>query len=142
MVRSHLLMESHYAQWSHENILRLHFEALETDSLKLIALIAAFMGLNTISPDKMSEIDEKLSKRSVSKLIESLVIESTASVSRQTRTLHGSTGSKRVRDEKTGFQTGHVSDYRPGDWRYLWTDEQKALVSEAILAEKNADAAG
>lgn len=43
-------------------------------------------------------------------------------------------GNWRARDVETGFQTGHVSDYREGDWRGLWSDGQKRLFEELIGA--------
>lgn len=39
----------------------------------------------------------------------------------------------RAFDTATGFQSGHVSDYREGDWRYLLTAEQRARL-EALIA--------
>ena len=40
----------------------------------------------------------------------------------------------RAYDHETGFQTGHVSDYRDGDWQQILTDEQKARLDAAIAA--------
>lgn len=36
----------------------------------------------------------------------------------------------RAFDVGTGFQTGHVSDHRSGDWRALLSDEEKRVVHE------------
>lgn len=36
----------------------------------------------------------------------------------------------RAFDVGTGFQTGHVSDHKPGDWRLLLSDDEKRIVHE------------
>jgi hypothetical protein len=41
-------------------------------------------------------------------------------------------GTVRFWDPQTGFQSGHVSDYRCGDWRILLTDDQKLRLDQAI----------
>jgi hypothetical protein len=43
----------------------------------------------------------------------------------------------RAFDTETGFQSGHVSDYRDGDWRTLLTAGQQARL-EALIAEGEA----
>ena len=40
----------------------------------------------------------------------------------------------RARDIETDFQSGHVSDYRDGDWRWLLTAEQQAAINALIEA--------
>jgi hypothetical protein len=48
-------------------------------------------------------------------------------------------GDRTVRafDVETGFQSGHVSSYREGDWRTILTDGQKAAV-ENLIADARA----
>jgi len=45
--------------------------------------------------------------------------------------------SLRAFDPATGFQSGHVSDYRDGDWRTILTADQQARL-EALIAEGDA----
>lgn len=45
----------------------------------------------------------------------------------------------RVYDTATGFQTGHVSDYRDGDWRQILTPEQQDTLSALIDRHGRAD---
>ncbi len=42
------------------------------------------------------------------------------------------TGWERAFDVETGFQSGHVSDYRDGDWRKILTPEQQATLDEIL----------
>lgn len=41
-------------------------------------------------------------------------------------------GSSRAYDVLTGFQSGHVSDYRDGDWQTLLTHDQKRQMGAAL----------
>jgi hypothetical protein len=41
-------------------------------------------------------------------------------------------GTTRIWDPITGFQSGHVSDYRPGDWRLLLTGDEKKRLDQTI----------
>jgi hypothetical protein len=41
-------------------------------------------------------------------------------------------GTIRFWDPHTGFQSGHISDYRDGDWRFLLSEDQKRRLDEAI----------
>jgi hypothetical protein len=38
----------------------------------------------------------------------------------------------RVRDATTDFQTGHVSDYKSGDWAHILDEDQRAQLDKAI----------
>lgn len=40
----------------------------------------------------------------------------------------------RARDKETGFQSGHVSDYHDGDWRWLLSAEQQSGLNALIEA--------
>lgn len=41
-------------------------------------------------------------------------------------------GSQRALDLKTGFQSGHVSNYKEGDWRYILTQTEIDRVHDAM----------
>ena len=41
-------------------------------------------------------------------------------------------GSVRAFDRATGFQSGHVSDYRDGDWRHLLSPAQQSLIHDSF----------
>ncbi len=42
------------------------------------------------------------------------------------------TGWERAFDVETGFQSGHVSDYRDGDWRHILTREQQTALDQIL----------
>ena len=82
----------------------------------------------------------KYAKESVRALIETMEREvdtenPVAAPTRQAGTVLLPGGAQaRALDVATGFQSGHVSDYRDGDWQTLLTAEQKALVDERLGA--------
>lgn len=41
-------------------------------------------------------------------------------------------GSYRIYDTKTGFQSGHISDYEDGGWRELFDSEQQTLIEREL----------
>ena len=132
IVRSQLEMDAHYDRWQAHHLLRLPYAGLENDSRTLIRRIAGFMQLDDIATASIEQIDRDLSKQSVRRLVERLDPEAVDPASSVATLIRGSADAVRAFDQETGFQTGHVSDYRSGDWQHLWTDEQKEIVARAI----------
>jgi len=129
-------MASHYAKWPSSNILRLQFDLLEIDSINLIWRIANFMALPAMSDEKIRGIDAKLSKKQLKKEISELertVFDGIETVKKHSVSkVTGTSGNVRAYDNATGFQSGHVSEYRSGDWERLWSDKEKKIVDNAI----------
>lgn len=129
-------MDRHYDRWSPSSILQVAFEDIERDSLTIIRSIADFIGLPDTSADTIRQIGADLSKDNVRKKITELDSRAADAVGKPSADLppvvKGGDDNLRNFDLTTGFQTGHVSDYRPGDWQQLWSDEQKRLVDDAI----------
>lgn len=141
MVAYTMGMDSHYERWPSSRILRVSYDSLENDSINLIRRIAHFMELPAIDMEDFHEIDAKLSKTQVRKEIsrmDRVVFDGTENHDEHSLSrVKGASGTIRAFDDATGFQSGHVSDYRSGDWKHLWTDRQKQIVDDAIrIAQK------
>lgn len=114
-------VERYYDQWPEERILNVSYDDLENDSRRLVAAIADFIGLAGLGDAVISRVDESLSRSSVRELVVGL---------------DDADAGQRSFDETTGFQAGHVSNYRPGDWRKLWSDVEIAVVERILLREE------
>lgn len=140
-VTASLDMAAHYEQWPSSHILRVQFDALESDSINLIARIADFMGLPAIGAEHIHEIDAKLAKAQLRKRISNvdrIVFEDIGGLDEHSvSTVKGTSGKIRAYDEETGFQSGHVSDYCSGDWQHLWSDKEKQVIDNAIRIALN-----
>ena len=97
--------------------------------------IADFLGLS-IPDNTVSEVVASLSKEKVAARIKSVETsirhrEEAGQPVRDTELVRDvSSGWERAFDIETGFQSGHVSDYRDGDWRHILTPEQQAVLDE------------
>ncbi len=144
-----LHVDEQYDQWPSRNILNIPYDSIQNDSIDAIRRIAKFVGLPNPSMDTLTNIDFYFSKQQVRKRIaetEGRVFDQQGNVKRNAD-LHAvvEVGSGHVRafDVTSGFQSGHVSDYQPGDWEHLWTDRQKQMVNDAlVIAEHNSGTPG
>jgi len=129
-------MDRHYDRWSPSRILLVPFEAIENDGADMIRKIADFMCLPTIDEEIIQQLDADLSKTNVKQKIADLDCRARRSDGSPDAdsppVVKGSSTNIRNFDVATGFQTGHISDYRSGDWQHLWSEEQKKMVDEAI----------
>ncbi len=147
-VAKSLEIDSHYDRWPADRILNVSFESIETHSFDVIRRIAAFIGLPDLNEGILRDIDYRFSKRQVRKQISDLenrVFDGEGKVrqSADPEAIVEVLGQVRAFDADSGFQSGHVSDYRPGDWQRLWTDRQKQMVDDAIgAAQRSREAAG
>jgi len=138
VIRS-LAVDSQYEQWPSGSILSIPFDSIEADSIELIRQIAKFMGLSTVDKETLRKINFEYSKQQVRRRIaevEDHVFDQQGKVKHEVNpdaVIDGGFGRLRAYDVVSGFQSGHVTDYRPGDWKHLWTDRQKELVDDAIL---------
>jgi len=136
LIKDDFDVQRHYEQWPSSSILRIPYEAIERDSADLIRRIAGFMGLEAFDASEIQAISDELGKNLVKKKIAELdrrAFRPDGSIgAKPVATVIDDSGSVRAFDEDTGFQTGHISDYRSGDWQHLWSEEQKKLVDEAI----------
>ncbi len=142
MVMNDMRMDAHYENWPSSQILRISYDSLETDSRNLIHSIANFMQITSVNDDDIKDINTKLSKSQVKKKVSQMdgIVSGGADNLGQSSLskVEGASGVIRAFDDTTGFQSGHVSDYRAGDWQHLWSDEQKQLVDGAIrIATEN-----
>jgi len=131
--------DRHYDLWPAERILHIDFERIETSSLDVIRQISEFIGFPDIDEQILREVDVRFSKRQVKQKIADLeqrVLHRDGTIKDDVDPAAVLEGGGRVRafDVNSGFQSGHVSDYRPGDWQYLWTSREKKIVNDAIHA--------
>jgi len=100
--------------------------------------IAGFLGVE-IEEDVLLDIVRMYSKESVQRLIQRKE-QDIARRSREGRPIMSDEvvvlGPENIRvfDAETGFQSGHVSHYREGDWRSILTREQTAQLDARIAA--------
>ena len=140
LIKSRISFSEHYAGWPVSHILRLDFNDIEQAPLEVIEQIAEFMSLVQVSDEEIEAIGESLNKDRVRKKISALerAAQETAAhdEGQAVSTVQGNFGRPRIFDDRTGFQSGHVSDYQSGDWQRLWSAEEQALVDRVIRASQ------
>lgn len=116
------------------------YATMLADPLGTIRSLAAFLDL-TPGEDAVAAIAARLSKENVRQRIsnveKTLVARSQSGQPIDPADLVLMRNNRaRAYDHETGFQTGHVSDYRDGDWRQILTDEQKAQIDAALSGQR------
>lgn len=115
-----------------EKKLILPFSTIVHDSADAIARIAMFLGFN-VAEQARSEIEAKYSKKNVKQLIDKIDKLKESGADPDAIMLIGPPGEgQRAYDNKTGFQTGHVSNYRDGDWQTILTPEEQQNLNEKV----------
>ena len=138
-VSKSLAKEAHYDRWPADRILNIPFESIENQSDEVIRKIATFIGLSALNEKIIRSVDFRFSKQQVRKKIADLehhVLDGEGNFKQGVNpdAVVEALGQVRAFDVDSGFQSGHVTDYCPGDWRHLWTERQKQMVDAAIRA--------
>lgn len=112
------------------------YVAISQDPVRVVREIAAFLGAE-LAVGRSEEISAKLSKTAVKQLVDAAhqaVVDKVRAGEKvdANRVVVLSQKNWRAYDPSTGFQSGHVSDYRDGDWQTLLTEEQKAVINRLI----------
>ena len=112
------------------------YGAMQADPVQTIRTLARFLGL-AVDEAAIAAIAAKLSRENVKQRIadveKAIVARSQSGQPIDPADLVLLRGNRaRAYDHETGFQTGHVSDYREGDWRTILTAEQQAQIDAAL----------
>ncbi len=115
----------------HGRLLEIVYRDIADRAEAVVARIAAFMGIEIASPDaaeiaglfERDRVGETIRRAETAgaALLRGGQVDGLELVGNFDRT-------PRVLDLATGFQAGHLSDYRDGDWRQLLTREQLVAV--------------
>jgi hypothetical protein len=109
------------------NILKIRYDEIMNEPMEIIQKIDRFIGTG-VSFETIETINEQFSRKKMKEKVDGLKDIS----SEQARvnaaafdTVENMDGSVRVLDRSTGFQTGHVSFRKDGQWREELTEDQK-----------------
>lgn len=116
-----------------DRCLVVEYGAIGADPESTIETIATFIGVSPAA-GSAARIASALDKAKVRTLIESRDEEGLPDTASATRRIGPAVGFSRRMDIRTGFQSGHVSDYRDGDWRRILDDSQKREVDRVLGA--------
>lgn len=122
----------HYDKFSDRIIHRLKYHDILHQPLQIVDGLGKFLGFSP-SAEINHRIVHDLSKKNIQKLIQIKEGDVRCRLEcggklRETELIRNLDGTYRARDEKTGFQGGHISDYKDGDWMYLLTTDQRREV--------------
>jgi hypothetical protein len=126
----------HYDGFPANRLLRLDYREIADRPAAAAGRIAAFLAL-ALTPQTIETEVEAFSKAEVAKRIgqtERRLRERIAAGQKisPAEVVRLAGGAARAFDLETGFQSGHVSSYRDGDWRHLLTPEQQQRLEAAL----------
>ena len=126
----------YYKSFPRENILHLAYGNITSDPGKVCTEIIRFLSIDIPEADVKSIVD-MFSKNTVIKSIAkkeqdiSNNFQANEAVS-EDEIIRNYDGSLRAYDSETGFQSGHVTRYRDGDWRNILTRDEQGRMNEAL----------
>lgn len=98
--------------------LRLEYATIVADAEEAIRRIAGFLALDP-SDEEVRRMAALWSREAVAKLLRRLEERAATQGLPADEVFRRGDGKARLYDRATGFQSGHASDYRDGDWRRL-----------------------
>ena len=123
----------HYKNLSSE-ILIIKYEEIEIQPEILIKTLALYCELS-LSDDEISKISNKYKKSEVKKLIDKNDFEAKQNdnyANDKFKVLQLLDGNTRSYDLKTGFQTGHISNRKTGEWRKVFSTKEINTIIEKL----------
>ena len=126
----------HYRAFPPELSLPLAYDSITTRPMEVAAEIDAFLGLN-LPAEKLASAVAEFERDKVRRQIDAVVAEIVRghvadNIDITEALIVNADGTMRFCDPKTGFQSGHISDYRDGDWRITLMPDQKQRLDLAI----------
>jgi hypothetical protein len=141
-LRAAVTQDAHFMAIPTELRLTVDYPDIVQTPARVVGAIAERLGIETTADD-LSSIADKYSKSAVAEGIAKQDAEVVAQLERGDTPTDGTVvpvgqGRFRAFDPTTGFQTGHVSNYRDGDWKTILTAAQKQQVEDTIREAKAA----
>ena len=130
----------HYRQFSPEIAIGLDYIDIAEDPLSVALSLRDFLNLQ-LTVTQIETVVDKFTKGKVESLTANLgkgytgdneLGAENSSSSRPFARIQQEDGHERNFDLLTGFQSGHVSDYKCGDWRRILTPEQQEVASRVL----------
>ena len=143
-VRNAIASARHYDGFPPERALFVDYADIVARPAAVVDMIGEFLGA-PLAPETSDAIASGLDKQNVAHAIrqteQDLIRRSRASgaISSDELVVLGPQD-VRAFDTATGFQSGHVSDYREGDWKHLLTAQQRARLAALIAASNHSPA--
>lgn len=137
-VRAALPSQRHFSSFPPARSIVVEYADIVSEPSEVVGKIAQRLSI-AVTPSQVETIVTRLSKPSVAARIaekDRLIRQRISALQPVDRREVVVLGMKEYRafDKETGFQTGHVSDYREGDWRQILTTAQQVQL-EAVIAE-------
>ena len=105
----------------------IRYDQIVNEPIQTIQKIDSFIGTGA-SFETIEEINEQFSRKKVEQKVDGLKDISSSKILANAATLgavSNEDGSYRTFDKSTGFQAGHITSKRDGQWREVLSEEQK-----------------
>jgi len=132
VARGSMKITNHYLEQKHPDVLPVRYDDIISSPQETIRLLAKFLSL-TVTDKKIEDIARSLSREEVRRHLENMESQRTDAETAQEEngqpgaltTAQNLDGSVRVYDHATGFQTNHISSNSDGEWREVFSNEEK-----------------
>jgi len=126
----------HFKKNDEKNLFIVKYEEIEEPSSKLVLELSEFLGVH-LDENAALSIRKKFSKDNVRKIIAdndkslSDKISKKEEIDARKIVILGK-NNYRSRDLNTGFQTGHISERKTGEWRLAFSESETHKIVQAI----------
>lgn len=130
---AHMETTDYYFENHNNNITRLRYDDIISTPTKVVTEIGDFINCS-VSKEKAQVIANQYSKENVKEIInnfEKIAITPKSNINDLKKHFEVSRniyGNLRLIDKKTRFQTNHITSKKEGEWRDIFSDEQKKEV--------------
>ena len=130
------ILIDHYKKWDAKNLFIVKYEEIEEPSSKLVLELSEFLGAH-LDENAALSIWKKFSKDNVRKIIADNDKSLSDKISKKqeidaNEIVNLGRNNYRSFDLNTGFQTGHISERKTGEWRLAFSESETHKIVEAI----------
>ena len=124
----------HYREnFDKENLLEINFKDIVNNPRKIFFQLEKFLNLE-INKKIVDQIIKKFSKKKISEMIKKKEIFIKKKIKKKQKIykqnlLIFDKNNIRIFDEKTGFQTGHISNYKDGEWKQHFSNNEISIIN-------------
>ena len=137
-IDSALLLLDFYIHYKklEKDVFFIKYEEIENTPGLLIKNLSSFCEVN-LSEDYIENIIKKYEKNNIKKLIDKNDLNLKKSLTEnkkidEEKIIKDANGNIRSYDLDTGFQSGHISSRKTGDWMKVFSDEEKNIIIKKI----------
>lgn len=136
VAKEHVRVVEYYKSARRNDVFFVRYEHMESSPMDVILDVSKFLRV-VINRNDAEEISKKFDKNSVKRIIEDTDLQLNMKIKNKEKLSPDevviiSTENYRAIDQDTGFQTGHISNRKSGEWSKSFVDSEISKIVKAL----------